>query len=524
MPNLAISGGMILQSGTTLISPDAAPTPSASLNMPLTWATAIAGTQPVNYASSIWRQNVAKFNVVEYQNWPGIEGSMGGQTIASSMADVKARAASLGNPLCLTGCYQIPQELYDGSPLTDPRSGLFSACNTNHWWCYTGPGAFPGGTPVIDAGFGAYVTNQCANTNLSALGPLGTSGWTAGLDFCYGSSVFEFNYIINGTPQNVGQALGSCAANPYCDFLLHDNQFENTRNSGQWLYTSTVYPQGEFGSDTIVQPFFQAGYARQLAKWRALYPTVPITGKAMMFGGNCDWGAFASPVFTPPVIGLYDIPFSEKVFGNSNPDMQYSSPNNYLGNRMVAQEQLKSRNPYAFNILNNEGGPCPGVTWPNPVTVAGWQATFTATATQSTNTGSAIQTGTFWQSARYIACFALLRGWAVEVGGTAAGDAAWLDEYQKGILALWNWLGAPIDPPLTSSNIAIGSQGAYKRRYTNGTVYVNPLGNGTQNIPITDTNHHALQTAGFGDPNINNGALYGSTFQMFDADGRILIL
>jgi hypothetical protein len=387
---------------------------------------------------------------------------------------------------------------------------------------------------------GAYNTKEgliVANPNGTPVTPLSTvSGWSNGLDWCEAASTYEFNYMINGTPQNVGQAPGSHAANPQCDFVINDNQMWNTYWGGEWLCTSVVYPQGAFGTDTVVFPYLQAGYARKINKWRALSPNAG-SGKPMLFGGNCGWlfqswpfnGVTEAQGYTAPVRQLYDMPFAENMFGNNNPNIQYFSMNAMLAKMANYESYLKSTNPNAVCTFNNEGGPAPGVNWPDPQSAASWSATFTATPVgtnngqQATNSaGVAIQSGTFWQAARMMVAFALLRGWAIELSGNSTNYYAndpWMDEYQEGALNVLNWLGPPIDPPLTTTNLAQGPQGIYVRRFTNGTVYLNPLGNGRQTVTAAG---HNLATAGYGDPAINNGAAFTS-FVMQDADGRITL-
>lgn len=498
---------------------------------PVSFFTAINTPQYQNYMNPVWCSNVSKYNLVEYANLPGFESSMTGtlNTYAKSMAAVKAAAATRGNPMCLTGFYSIPQELYINPPnaLNDLRTGIAAVISANHWWVYTGPGAFPSGGFAQDTGFNASVTNQTNQT------PLSVSGWSSGMNYNNASATYEFNWMINGTGAAVGQSNGG-AANPQVNFQLRDNRFWGQRNSGQWLCTSTVYAQAEFGSDTTVPPFLQAGYKQEVDKSRALCPLAG-DGTTMLQGGNCDWGAYASPLYSASVLGLWDLPYLENVFGRANPISEFFSPNAILA-QMAAEETLMSANPRAICIFNSEGV-TPGVSY--PANQANWTNTITGvTAGEANNAGgSTVRTGNYWQAIRYAASFAMLRlpnGWAfdpdtadlsVANGVTPPTQVVWLDEFQKGAAALWNWLGPAIDPPLTTTNLTVGGKNLYRRRFTNGCVWVNPIGNGAVAVPsgnLPGGTYLALSTAGFGDPVINNG-VRGTTLNLADGDGRFTL-
>ena len=487
-------------------------------NLPITYYTAIGGPQATNFSSTVWRQAAAKNNMIEFTSYPGIESGMGGQTISSSMADVKSRAIGLNNPYCLTGIYQIPQSILTSG---DPRTGLFSALGANNWFVYGGTGPFPTGSPQ-PSGIG-YATNQTATLSGSTttpITPLGSSGWTNGLDFCQAAATYEYNILVNGTGSAVSQSNGN-AVNRNVDFMYHDNQFQDTRNGGQWLCTSVTYGQGEFGSDSRVSPYLQAGYKRILDKWRALYPTNAAGKKVLQFG-NCDQASFSSPLYQPAIQQLYDGPFSELMTGNPNAVATYASVNTMLARMQAYENNLRSGDSRAICIFGNSGGPCVGTTW--PASQSSWTGTFSGSqATPTNNGGSATQTGNYWQGARYSLGIALLRGWAHELSTTDYTTLPfWLDEYNKSG-AQWNWIGPPI--PLLTTNIAKGSQGMYRVLFQFGTLFVNPLGNGNQTVDaslLPGGQCHALPNGGFSDPAINNGALLTS-FVMKDADMRIVL-
>ena len=444
-------------------------------------------------------------------------------TYAKSMAAVKAAAASYGNPSCKTGFYQIPQELFTDPPgsSTDFRTGLAAAINENHWWVYSGPGSFPSGSPAQDTGYGSSIANQTTQTPVSV-----ASDWTNGLNYNQAAAVYEWNYLINGTGSSVNQSNGGLA-NPQCNFIWHDNRFWGQRVSGQWLCTSTVYGQAEYGTDTTVPPYLQAGYAQEIAKWRAICPLAG-DGTTFLQAGNCDWSSFASPTITSYVLGLWDMPFSENMFGASNPVSQYFSPNSMLA-QMAQQETLMSSNPHAVCIMQIEGV-APGVSY--PASQSDWTNTIsTPTAGEANNLGgTTVRSGNYWQAMRNAAAFAMLRlpnGWAFDMGaggptGTAPTTVYWLDEFQKGSAAVWNWLGAAIDGPLSTTNLTVGGKNLYLRRFANGNVWVNPIGNGVVVVPsgqLPGGTYLALSTTGFGDPAINNG-VRGTSLTLQDGDGR----
>jgi len=486
-------------------------------NLPITYYVGIGGAQPSNYSSAAWRQTAAKSNFILYQDYVGIEGSMGGQTLSSSMADLKSRAVAMGNTNCQTGIYQIPQSF---STSGDTRVSLFNACNTNNWWLRSSwpSGSINGGGGI---GYDSCMTAILSGSNTTPITALASGGWANGLDFCQAAALYEFNYVINGTPID-----GSAAANPNCDFIFHDNQFNLTRSNGCWLDTTTSYA----GGDATISPYLQAGQKRVIDKWRSLCPTAG-SGKTMRQHGNCDWNASSSSVYAPACIGLYDGCLAEIMMGEEYAAFTYASPNTML-QRMAAYKANLTKSSYPLCVFEVYGGPCDGVSWPSQTSQSGWTGTFAQSTTSPTNSGgNAHQTGTFWQAARYSLGLALCGGWAhfIAMGSAPSGNVydylpGWLDEYNKSG-AQWNWLGAPIDPELTgvpatdTANGTLLSNGVYRRRFTNATVWANPLGNGTQTFSASG---HALSNGGFSDPAINNGAAFSSLI-LYDADGRITL-
>jgi hypothetical protein len=99
---------------------------------------------------------------------------------------------------------------------------------------------------------------------------------------------------------------------------------------------------------------------------------------------------------------------------------------------------------------------------------------------------------------------------------TDYAQVLWFDEFDLAGTASTKWLGAASDPPQTSA----WSLGVYRRNFANGTVLVNPKGNGSRTVTIGSGYH---RIAGTQAPAVNSGAAVTSTVTLADRDGLLLV-
>lgn len=497
------TSGLLVNSGSTIV-------PGGSFVAPVTWMTAIGGTQAANYSSSTWRQLAAKYNLVEYAQDANTDGAMtGGFTVASSMADVQSRAAALGNALCKTGIYTIDERNFS-SFNSYPQFRV--QCNTNNWWLLT---SYPSGSIVTGDSGGSNLVNN------SIFSPAAISGIATGKNVNQYFADYILACFVNGNGAPVGESSFTMHANPNLDFIVRDNQFSGTRAAGAWQETTTSYPI-EFNNGPFqIATFLQQGHAQDINRMRAANP-------ALLYGGNCDQidylatsGSGVVPI-DPTFQNLYDFPFAEAPIGTISSSYTYVSFQALI-NLMIRFEQLLRSG--GICIFNNHTGPAPlnsstNVLWPN--NQANWGNTFLC--------GYGTQNGwnaNFWQAARFIICTGLLRGWAVCVESDTANTWFYMDEFNNGNANTFNWFGSPVGAYQSSPAFAIGSLGVWMMTYQNVRVLVNPVGNGAVTLPSSFSGHK-MSAGPLCDPSVNNGAAFGTAYSasaltMQNGDGLVVL-
>jgi hypothetical protein len=485
---------------------------SSQFVAPVTWMTAIQSPQATNYSSSTWRQLASKYNLVLFSIDANTDGAMtGGQTVASSMADVQSRATAQGNSSCRTGIYTINERSFNSFGSYPQFRAL---CNTWNWWLRSAP--YPTGAIVTgDSG-----TSQL--TNNSIFSPRATSGIANGKNVNEYFADYTQACFINGNGASVGEASFTMHANPACSFIIRDNQFVGTRSAGAWKDDATSYPS-EFNAGPFqIATFLQQGHAQDVNRMRGNNP-------ALLYGGNCDIVAYpasggSAPPVDPTYLNLMDLPFAEAMIGTTFSSYTFDTFQGLI-NRMIRLElTLKSG---GVPVFNNHTGPAPlnsstNILWPN--SQANWTNTFTC--------GFGTQSGwsaNFWQGARFIICTGLLRGHAVCIEADSGQGSIWfyMDEFNNGNANTVNWFGAPQGPYPSAPTFSIGPLGVWMMTYQNVRVLVNPVGNGAVSLPAS-LSGHKLPAGPFCDPAVNNGAAFGNTYSagaltMNNGDGMVVL-
>lgn len=472
---------------------------------PFTVVNAIGQGQGADYKNPAWRQAQSRFNVIIFQGGNNtLEQSMN-MTFDFVMSDMQARAAALPfpNPQCKTGFYVIDEEMYEQpySSFPDTKTGLFTEATNKHWFVYSGGGPFPTGGHLIDSAYGAATLNMTDQT------PVSNSGWSSGNNYANAASIYYNAGLITGQGATVNQS-NYFAANTHCNFIIHDNQWNKPRaGTGQYLCTSATQSNG----DLTAAAALQRGYKQVISKWRSLQPSI-------MQAGNCDWEGYTvngGPYYDLACVGLYDYALWELMFGAfTYTSATFWGPSTLLP-KMKRFEQLMSNNPNAIPYVGVDTGFYPGAAF--PINQSNWGNILTSSQTVAGNNSSVVWSGNAWQGARMVLCFALLRGWGLQMANGTDNNTPYLDEYNKGGTSASNWIKTWLDTADTAS--VPWSNGVYRRRANEGIVYFNPVDNGNQTIFVTG---HKLPNGGYSDGLVNNGQPF-TQFTLKAGDGLITL-
>ena len=349
---------------------------------------------------------------------------------------------------------------------------LWDAVNTNNWWLHA---TFPSG---------AIEPNPFSNTLSQVNNGVDTTADGSGLHAMQHFAWYWDQIFIQGNATKIGES-SSIAADPNCDGFFRDNQFWTPRVSGDWLENGTTQTASAVGGDgnPVINPVIQQGHAQAIAAQRGYDPS-------LIDVGNCAWFNSPASVIDPSCKGLYDGQLFEAAIGESY------SPEEYAGfdalmTRMTAAEPLLV--PGGFAILGQYDAAADNA-WPQAQ--SSWNASH-------------------YQAMRYGLSTALQRGYYYGAESGNPSTLWYFDENNGGSLAKIGYLGAPTIPPQT----AAWSQGVWRRRYENGTAYVNPKGNGAQTVALGDTEYHLHGTE---QPTVNTG-MAATSITLQNRDGIIML-
>lgn len=455
--------------------------------------------QPGNYNNSTFQTNAAKFNIVDFGPYMGIEHDQG-ETFQNIFQSIKSQSTANGfaTPTrCLHYIDQYAQWNGTSPPGTGAGGNTFTVWTSmvnnagggNSWWIKGSPNGYPTG-PLVASVFGQVNTSVLAQTSQNAV--LDSSNRTLAQAFW-----FHFDGALRlGQGVSLGYSSGvSLATNTLLDGYQLDNWFCQTRNAGSYGMNSTVYAS----RDTTADAFNQQGQAALITVIKAVNPNLLIMP-------NADYFAHSTGVFDNLVTldnsnkGIMDMVYCQNFIGGTGIE-GFGTTLQMMQAGIAAEAQMLSTGTLIFEQTG---------------------------ATNSNGFSSASQaswTSVDWQAARFGLACSCMRNWHYELNNLenySANNPYFMDEYliQGG---KYGWLGQPIDAPQSASR----TQGVWYRQFQGGVVFMNPAGNGTQTINLTALGLNGLSTLtsrGFGDTSINPVTPVAVTSITLQArDGRFLI-
>lgn len=491
------SGGSFTQSpiGSASYIINVAP---SSLGFPVTGIWSSGGNQN-NYGSSAWLTGAAKYNHV-FMGWylgteQSIQGAFPTMTMPKIMQTIKTNATALGNTYCKTFLYQIENEWFqttgDAGFKDNAKLGLLNS--HAYWWLSSN---YPGQTHVTSQDGlpkGAVnITNTTPVYNVATVGGLAGPG-NVNLMQCL--AWLEVQQMVLGLASSANASDPPTTANSFIDGIFHDNQEQSPYISGCHLTTSTSYTSGAGNNNAALNAPCAAGYGQLVTAQRALQPSLKQIG-------NCDnFNYGLSAVYSPGSIGLYDFAFAEYPFGSFE---HYNGSNfNNLLTTFVNYEVLMRAGTGNY-VVGQIEGPAFDASG-NPLYWSNAQSTFT---------------NSDWQAWRYQAAIFTMMRWVVCPPSPLPTPVYWFDELDgAGALGV-NWMGAPIGArTLTKIPGSPGTYGLFQADFVNGSVIINPKGNGSQTINMPYAGSY-LGYNGFGDASVNTGAAFttASTHTFADRD------
>lgn len=473
-------------------------TVTSSLGFPVTGIWSSGGNQN-NYGSPAWLTGAAKYNHV-FMGWylgteQSIQNNFPGMTMPVIMQTIKSNATAAGNTSCKTFLYQIENEWFQTTGDSGFKDNARLALLNSHayWWLSSN---YPGQTHVTSQdGLPKGAVNTSNTTPIYNVATVGGLTGPGNVNAAQALAWLEIQQMVNGLASSANSLDPVTAPNSFLDGLFHDNQEQSPYVSGCHLTTSTSYSSGAGSNNTNLNAPYAAGYGQVVAMQRALAPNLLQVGNA----DNFNYGL--SAVYSPGSTGLYDYPFAEYPFGLF--EFFNGSNFNNLLTSFVNYEALHNNKAGTYVIGQIEG---PGVN--SGGTLVSWnsaQSTFTAAD---------------YQAWRYQAAVFTMMRWCVCPPSPQPTPVYWFDELDgAGALGV-NWMGAPTGArTLTKIPGSPGTFGLFQADFANGSVIINPKGNGTQtiNMPYAGT---YLGYNGFGDPLVNTGAAFttASTHTFTDRD------
>jgi len=446
---------------------------ASTLAYPLLGTYNLGGDQAL-YAGSAWQTWAGKFHVNIVSSYIGFEQTMG-ETVSAVFASVKAHGAANGiAPKCLIYTIDEDLPLTRGGPASNNAAflKLWDAVSASNWWLRE---TWPNGS-IVQNGYSPTLAQVNNGEHTTADG----SGRTASQYFSwYWNQIF-----ILGNAVSLGESA-AVAPNPNCDGFFRDNQFWTPRVSGDWLENGTTQNASSVGGagNPVLNPVIQKGHAQAIAALRTY-------NASLMNMGNADWFADTSSTIDPSCKGLYDAQLYEAAMGESYSVEEFAGFDQLMTN-MIAAEALLA--PGGFSLMGQ----------------------YNASGTNAWPAAQASWNASHYQGMRYGLSTALQRGYYYGAESGTPATLWYFDEYNGGTVDKVGYLGAPIEPPQS----AAWQSGVWRRRYTNGTAYVNPKGNGPQTVALGITQYHIR---GSQQPTVNTGAS-ATSITLLDRDGVVML-
>jgi hypothetical protein len=444
-----------------------------NLDYPLLGTYNLGGQQTL-YAGAAWQTWAGKFHVNIVSDYIGFEQNMH-ETMSNVFKSVKVHGAENGiAPKCLIYTLDDDLPLMRGASAAnnDTFLKLWDAVDEHNWWLRA---AWPDGSFVPNP-----ASSSLAQVNDGADTTKDSSDRTA---MQYFSWYWNQIYIL-GNATSVGESM-PIAANPYCDGFFRASQFWTPRVSGDWLENGTTQMAGPAGGtgNPALNPVLQKGHAQAIVAERSYNPS-------LINAGDCDWYVTPDSTFDPSCDGLYDGEAFTDAIGRTYSVEEFAGFNQLMTN-MARAERVVSLGGFYLMTQSNASGTN---AWPQ--TLASWNASH-------------------YQGMRYGLCTALQRGYYYDAESGTPATLWYFDEYNGGSVGKVGYLGPPVDPPQSKS----WQNGVWRRRYQNGTAYVNPKGNGAQTVNLGVAEFHIR---GFQQPIVNTGAS-AKSITLQDRDGIVML-
>lgn len=504
------------------------------------WLTAASGNTANTAIQTIGAYDIAILNG-SFEGWD-INGSRDRENLTKALLKGTSYTVKLSNSRrCLPFYYQMMMSISNGGPYQT----YYNLVQANNWWLYQstgGTGTITGGTLVNystawptaigSAGIGASICGNNYGT-LSSGSPTGMQGPARSM----GNYVALKMLIRNNAGVDSRFSFNPQMASPSAGGIFLDNCFIAIDGSGSLPNSSldgiTLAPGSQVGAfptlDTV-QPVMARGNHNMFDQLQTMTSTYQV---GSTFYNFANFGQYANK---------YQFGTATLTAGLEN-TLHGGLLENALGSGSNAWECFQIGNPNTGNTTYPSG-------WPNllanyyqgmdfcrapkmvglgtklPATdgsqTASWPVGSGTTLTTVT-TGTALE----YQLMRYGLCTTLLDdGYFAPglAGGYDWSKLRWYDEYGDDSLAQVNvkrgYLGTPLTTRPTSPTWAQGTMGVWSRQFTNGIAILNPRGNGSQTVTLSQQ-YQAL--TGTQQPSVNNGAVI-SSITVPDGDGRILIL
>lgn len=469
----------------------------SALPFPMTQTVFVAGGFS-NFGVQSWQQRNARYNIVFFMAYPGIEPLSGGNgtTFSAVMGYMKSYASTnltSGHKL-MTMLYQINNQVW----LTPTTGGAWgplkiNTANANSNAYRLQASGYPGGSIVAGdvAGYGrCNDSSGCAKFVYNTVGSIpGPSSYVggAGVNWSQWTAWYQIELLKKGNCTAMGET-GPFAANANLDGITVDNMYLGARDQGDWQTSPvTQYPSANYGNNAGGAP--TVGLLGQ--GWKDAVTMSRLVDPAVLLVGNSDAGTFYNTtigeVIPATKQGLMDFVNVEAPVGQT---YSYGVNKGLTFAQMLAASIIQEQqcNQGMLGMIYNMEGSGPGTSthvWSGS-DQSGWAASD-------------------WRGARYQLGLAHLLRWFC---GTPSGNGNtwWFDEFDAGAGNL-GWLGQPIGsrtvnssgvytPPNAAAVTAYGS-GIITIPFAGGTVYLFPGGtNDSQGSTAVTLPTAALQGGG----------------------------
>lgn len=440
-------------------------------------------------------QTLGKYNFITFTAWL-IQQAVA--SAASTMQTVKSYANLANNPLCKTTQYSLPNEWFkvitDAGAFDNARIAMIN--RSAYWWLVNN---FASATKVTSQDGPPRIATNVSNTspvvNVATVGSVSGPG---NVNLVQALAWLDFQQYVLGKSQQLNASDPVLQANPYLDGFVRDNNETSPYVSGCWHNDATVYTCSAGAFNATVAPWVAGGYKQGIDMLRSLYPTTP-SGSEFLLGGNCDGFNFgASAVYDAALHGLYNIPLAEQPFGNfeANGGANFNS---FLAGLAAFEVVLKAgTNNFVLGLIEAQSR---NVNW--------------------TSNNQSSWTAADWRAFRYQAAIFVMMGWAVVIDISTRTTVWQFDELFGGsAVNTYNWMGQPGGARSLVKWLNLGTYGVFKRDFANGSIIINPKGNGAQTFNLPYSGHFLASTGSFGDPAYNTGAAFtaATTMTLQDRD------